>query len=54
MATDILNKVTARALRPWRESRLRRYLDPDRSELFDSAATMEGGRFPRGPQAPGA
>jgi len=34
MATDVLNKVATRALRPWRESRLRRYLDPDHTELL--------------------
>jgi FkbM family methyltransferase len=46
MATDILNKVTTRALRPWRESRLRRYLDPDHSELLRFGSDHGGWTIP--------
>ena len=46
MATSILNKVTTRALRPWRESRLRRYLDPDGSELLRFGSDHGGWTIP--------
>jgi FkbM family methyltransferase len=46
MATNILNKVTTRALRPWRESRLRRYLDPDHSKLLRFGTDHGGWTIP--------